>query len=78
MSTDPSARIPWLRARIARLVESHQTVKAKIRRERKRPMPCSFALQTLKRQRLRLKDEISRCSGLLAERVGPAPSHQSV
>lgn len=56
---------------VARLRRKHRTLQTRIQQERKRPVPCSLTLQTLKRQRLRLKDDIARqLSGLRDLRTG--------
>ncbi|MDW4497151.1 YdcH family protein [Sulfitobacter sp. D35] len=51
--------------RLAKLRARHQELKARINQERQRPAPCSISLQTLKRKRLIIKDEIARFDGLL-------------
>ena len=51
--------------RLISLRRRHQVIKAKIAEELRRPMPCSMMLQRLKRQRLAVKDQITRFDGLL-------------
>jgi hypothetical protein len=52
-------------ARLANLRDRHRQAKSKIAEELKRPAPCSFTLQKLKRKRLKIKDEVARYDGLL-------------
>lgn len=47
-------------AHIAALKERHAALERAIDDEVQRPLPDSIALQTLKRRKLRIKDEISR------------------
>ncbi|SFQ73762.1 YdcH family protein [Donghicola eburneus] len=61
MKNDVRLKVFSLEARLAKLRSKHGTLKALIARELKRPVPCSVTLQTLKRQRLRIKDEMVRC-----------------
>lgn len=51
--------------RLVALRRRHQVIKSKIAEELRRPMPCSMMLQRLKRQRLAVKDQITRFDGLL-------------
>lgn len=44
------------------LVEEHKNLEDRIAEERRRPMPDSVLLSDLKRQKLRIKDEIARLS----------------
>lgn len=46
--------------RIATLKVRHQALKRAIHEEAQRPLPDSMALQSLKRHKLRIKDEITR------------------
>jgi len=61
MTANPKVRAFSLKINMARLRKSHRDLKAEIAKELRRPVPCTLALQRLKRQRLRLKDEIARC-----------------
>ena len=56
-----SARVKTfsLQLHIARLRQTHGAIKSRIAGERKRPAPCSLTLQSLKRQRLKVKDELA-------------------
>ena len=56
----PARKIRAISARVAQLRRRHQSLAAQIEEELQRPAPCSAALQRLKRQRLRLKDQIAR------------------
>ena len=42
------------------LIAQHEELQREIDEETQRPLPNSIALQTLKRQKLRIKDEITR------------------
>ena len=46
--------------RLYRLIEAHQRIDSKLRRELQRPRPDSFRLMQLKRLKLRVKDLIHR------------------
>lgn len=76
MTTTPRLNAFKLKVRLVSLRKGHRAVKARISDELKRPVPCSLALQALKRQRLRIKDEIARCGSLLqaADTTGPTRS----
>ncbi|WP_416368816.1 YdcH family protein [Tritonibacter mobilis] len=65
MKDSPKVKAFSLEVRLTKLRLKHQTLKARIAREMKRPSPCSATLQMLKRQRLRLKDEIVSCANRL-------------
>lgn len=79
MTISPRLRAFKLKVRLASLRRGHQAVKARISNELKRPVPCSLALQALKRQRLRLKDEMARCGDMLgrAETAALDPSRMA-
>ncbi|MCG7623502.1 YdcH family protein [Epibacterium sp. Ofav1-8] len=62
MKDSPKVKAFSLEVRLTKLRLKHQTLKARIAREMKRPSPCSASLQMLKRQRLRIKDEIVSCA----------------
>ncbi|MDJ0685328.1 MAG: YdcH family protein [Alphaproteobacteria bacterium] len=47
-------------ARLEALKERHATLETKIETEQRRPMPDEGLVHTLKREKLHLKDEISR------------------
>ncbi len=54
------------------LIERHRRIEAKLAAELKRPLPNSFAVQRLKREKLLVKDEIESWERLLsAVRVQP-------
>lgn len=67
MKSSPKVRAFSLKINMARLRKSHSDVKAEIARELRRPAPCTMVLQRLKRQRLRIKDEIARCLSRLRQ-----------
>lgn len=54
-----------LAARIAAVRQRHRQVDESVRSEQIRPMPDASALQSLKRRRLQLKDELQRYEGLV-------------
>ncbi len=45
-------------ARLAALRNRHERLESALEAERKRPMACAFKLQSLKRLKLKVKDEI--------------------
>ncbi len=47
------------------LRRNHAAIKFRIRREQSRAVPDALNLQRLKRERLRLKDEMARLAGAL-------------
>jgi uncharacterized protein YdcH (DUF465 family) len=51
-----------MKARLYRLLELHQRVDEALRREVTRRVPDHFAVVALKKQKLRIKDLISRLS----------------
>ena len=54
------------------LIERHRRMEAKLAAELKRPLPDSFAVQRLKREKLLVKDEIESWERLMsAVRVQP-------
>lgn len=54
------------------LIEKHRRIEASLAAEMKRPLPDSFLLQRLKRQKLLVKDEIDAWERLLcAVKVKP-------
>ncbi|MGR3322925.1 MAG: DUF465 domain-containing protein [Pseudooceanicola sp.] len=60
--TAPARKLPAIRAKLAKLRHRREILAVKIEEELRRPAPCSFSLQSLKRQRLLLKDQIARYS----------------
>ncbi|UWQ42695.1 YdcH family protein [Leisingera aquaemixtae] len=76
MKNSPRVKVFSLQVRLAKLRLKHQSLKAKIAKELKRPSPCSMMLQGLKRQRLRTKDEILRCLTQLRRTGLPGFSQQ--
>lgn len=75
---EPSLRVRVfsIKARVANLRHRHHEVKTKIAEELKRPAPCSMALQSLKRRRLQIKDEITRYDGVLRTLGASAPDQR--
>ena len=65
MTTIPARLRNALPAKVARLRRRHHQLAEQIDAELQRPMPCSAALQQLKRQKLHLKDQIAYYSRLL-------------
>ena len=61
----PSKAYIALSTRIAAVRARHRDLDAQVDREQKSPWPDVPLLKSLKRRRLRLKDEIKRCEGLL-------------
>ena len=48
------------------MIERHRRIEAKLAAELKRPLPDSFAVQRLKRQKLLVRDEIASWERLLS------------
>lgn len=65
MTTIPARLLNALPEKVARLRRRHHQLAVQIDEELQRPMPCSVALQRLKRQRLKLKDQITFYSKLV-------------
>jgi len=55
--------------RYSTLVDRHRRIDAKLDREMKRPLPDYFIVQGLKREKLRLKDEMKAWEHLLGPSV---------
>ena len=54
------------------LIEKHRSIEAKLAAELNRPLPDSFTVQRLKREKLVLKDDIASWEGLMrAVRIRP-------
>lgn len=65
MTTLPARQQNALPAKMAQLRRRRHQLAEQIKVELQRPAPCSAALKHLKRQRLRLKDQIAYYTGLL-------------
>ncbi|WP_136440501.1 YdcH family protein [Pacificoceanicola onchidii] len=65
METIPARKIHAIAAKVAELRRRHHSLAVKIDDELQRPVPCSSVLQSLKRQKLRLKDQIAYYSALV-------------
>ena len=52
--------------RLLAIRRRHRALDARVGREQRRPSPDASLLQKLKRERLRLKDELARMEGLLS------------
>lgn len=55
-------------ARLGALRSRHERLKSAIETEQKRPMACAFKLQSLKRLRLKVKDDIQALKSRLGGR----------
>lgn len=66
MTTMPARLRTGLPAKVAQLRRRRHQLAEQINTELRRPAPCGVALKRLKRQRLRLKDQIAYYSALLA------------
>lgn len=64
MTTIPARLRNALPAKVAQLRRRRHQLAEQIDEELLRPMPCSVTLQSLKRQRLRLKDQIAYYTAL--------------
>lgn len=71
MKSRANGKSPSINVNLERLREIHQDLKDRITAERRRPAPCSLALQKLKRQRLRVKEELVRYTDLLRKTQAP-------
>ncbi|MXN64665.1 DUF465 domain-containing protein [Stappia sp. GBMRC 2046] len=74
MNLQTSIRPGCLAARIDALRGRHQILELLVAAENKRPAPDTTALRNLKREKLRLKDEIVANEGLLRTLARPASS----
>ena len=77
MNVTLKKRRPSIMVRIENLRRRRRDLTARIYDELRRPAPCSMTLQALKRERLRLKDEIARFDGLMCRsktRRSPMPA----
>lgn len=68
MTVTPKAHTAIV-ARIAALRARHRALDDQVAAEQRRAWPEAGMLQMLKRRRLRLKDELKRCEGLLRRRA---------
>ncbi|WP_254702454.1 YdcH family protein [Roseivivax sp. THAF197b] len=64
----PAKKRHSIMARVDNLRRRRRELAARVYAELRRPAPCSLTLQALKRERLRLKDEISRFDGLVRQK----------
>ncbi|MCQ0989135.1 YdcH family protein [Jiella marina] len=69
-------KAPKLRERMRKLVERRAQIERRISDEMKRPLPDAVRLATLKRLRLRMKDEVTAISRQLRPRL-PGSSRPS-
>lgn len=65
MKKTSARKLPSIKAKVAFLRRRQNDLALRIDDEMRRPVPCSVALQQLKRRRLLLKDQIARCDALL-------------
>lgn len=65
MTRHAVARVFSVQARIVALRARHRDLEASIAGEERRPAPDAAQVQALKRQKLCVKDELSRYEGLL-------------
>ncbi|MFZ7091302.1 YdcH family protein [Primorskyibacter sp. 2E233] len=65
MKKTSAEKLHSIKARVANLHRRRHDLAMRIDEELQRPAPCSVALQHLKRQRLRLKDQITHYNALL-------------
>ena len=65
MKRTPAKKHATITAKIAQLRRRRHSLAVQIDDELQRPAPCSVALQSLKRQRLRMKDQIAYYSALM-------------
>lgn len=65
MNMQTTSRLAKVGARLAAVGQRHRDLEERISEVERRPNPDQFALQRLKREKLRLKDEMHYCEGLL-------------
>lgn len=66
MTTLPARQQNALSVKMAQMQRRRHQLAEQIKAELQRPAPCSAALKHLKRQRVRLKDQITYYTSLLA------------
>lgn len=71
MNMQTAIRPGCLAARIDALRDRHQVLEKQVAAEYRRPAPDDTALRNLKREKLRLKDEIAANEGLLRTLARP-------
>ncbi|MFW2544815.1 YdcH family protein [Primorskyibacter sp. 2E107] len=65
MKKTSTGKLHSIKARVANLHRRRHDLAIRIDDEQQRPIPCSMALRELKRQRLLLKDQITRYNAVL-------------
>jgi hypothetical protein len=65
MTFEPAIQCSVMPSRIEALLRRHRSLDERVAAEQGRPQPDAMVLQMLKREKLRLKDEITRYEGLM-------------
>ncbi len=65
MNTNDSDKMAGVAAKISALRQRHQDMERRVKEEQSRPVTSLVVMQRLKRERLRLKDEIVAHEGVL-------------
>lgn len=65
MNVQLSSKLAKLGARLAAMGNRHKALEDRIATVERRPQPDPIALKRLKREKLRLKDEMHYCEGVL-------------
>ena len=74
MSMQVTTRMARLGVRLVAVGRRHREIESRIADVEKRPLPDQFALQRLKREKLRLKDEMHWYGGLLRKLSRDVPA----
>ncbi len=65
MTFQPAIKRSVMPSRIEALLRRHRRLDERVAAEHGRPQPDAMVLQMLKREKLRLKDELTRYEGLM-------------
>ena len=65
MNVQVSSKLAKLGSRLAAIGRRHRELEDRIADVERRPQPDPIVLQRLKREKLRLKDEMQYCEGML-------------
>lgn len=65
MTMQVSSKVAKLGSRLVAMARRHRALEERIADVESRPKPDSMVIQRLKREKLRLKDEMHYCEGML-------------
>ena len=74
MTLQTAIKTPVMRSRIDALQRRHRRLDDRVAAEHRRPQPDMTVLQRLKREKLRLKEELAHYEGVLRTLRSPAAS----